>query len=253
MDRRGAARLPTTSWTLLGLIRAGGEAARDAQVLFLERYERPIRAYLAACLRKLSGRRKSPEQAQKEAEDLFQEFFAVVVLRRELLARADRERGPFRPFLRRALSNFAKDWVRREARQPRVGEKPIAVPESWERFEQEGPEPPERALQEAWVRGRVAEALAEVEGELPEGQDDRLRLFLAYYLHRGRRRVTWDEVGAEFGLEGGRARERARPVAERFARVLRAKLAEEIEGANAVEGEVLWLIALLRGDHADSD
>jgi len=91
-------RFRTTSWTLVLRARVSCEDLEE----LLRRYWSPVYAFL-----RRSGWK------QHEAEDLTQAFLADVVLKRDLIGRADPQRGRFRSFLLTALRRFAIDTRRR--------------------------------------------------------------------------------------------------------------------------------------------
>ena len=109
---RARGREATVAWLTeeLGELAASKASREDLEEL-LRRYWSPVYAFL---------RRRGWSRA--EAEDLTQEFLADVVLQRDLIGRADRERGRFRTFLLAALRHFAIDARRRRAaREPPGG------------------------------------------------------------------------------------------------------------------------------------
>jgi RNA polymerase sigma-70 factor (ECF subfamily) len=96
----------STSWTALFQAHAGpGDAAVAAQQRLLQRYHRAVYRYLLAAVR-------DPDAA----EELFQE----VALRflRCYFRNVQPERGRFRDFLKRVLSNLIVDHRRKQSRQP---------------------------------------------------------------------------------------------------------------------------------------
>lgn len=93
-----ASRFKTTSWTLI--VRAQG-SADDLEQLF-GMYWSPCYAFL---------RRQG--HSSHDAADLTQGFLTEIVLERDLIKRADPERGKFRSFLISALSKFVIDEYRK--------------------------------------------------------------------------------------------------------------------------------------------
>jgi DNA-directed RNA polymerase specialized sigma24 family protein len=74
---------------------------------------------------------------RERAEEIVQQFFCEMeeplergehrgrAWKDALRERYDPARGSFRPYLRQALVNFARDWFRRDARPPRDDERPL--------------------------------------------------------------------------------------------------------------------------------
>src|SRR5688572_27527156 len=104
MERPAVAAFRTTSWTLVGA--AGHQSQPGAQRALAEvcsQYWYPLYAFV---------RRKghSPEEAQ----DLTQGFFFVLLQKNYLLS-ANRDRGRFRTFLLAAIENFLRnEWARQQ-------------------------------------------------------------------------------------------------------------------------------------------
>lgn len=92
-----------TSWTQLGLAHGDddqNEETQQARQTLLHRYATPVYQYLLACVRD-----------ETVAEDLAQDF-AIRFLRGRF-ENADEDRGRFRDFVKRSLSNLATDHFRR--------------------------------------------------------------------------------------------------------------------------------------------
>ena len=78
---------PATQWSLIDRARQSDAGRRGAALgVLLHRYMPALRAYLVLT------RRMPPEQA----DDLLQSFIADKIIERNLLDRAERERGKFR-------------------------------------------------------------------------------------------------------------------------------------------------------------
>jgi DNA-directed RNA polymerase specialized sigma24 family protein len=93
-EPRGGARFGTTQWSVVVAAGHGGEtAARAALASLCTRYWYPLYAF---------ARRRGA--AEHEAQDLVQGFFAVM-LEKDAIAAADRDRGRFRSFLVAAFAN----------------------------------------------------------------------------------------------------------------------------------------------------
>src|SRR5437773_8094229 len=82
-------QFPSTLWDLLADASGRGEQAAPALNEFAERYHAAVRAFIAAIV-----------HSPIDADDLTQRFFEIVVLPGRLLARADRRKGSFRPYLK---------------------------------------------------------------------------------------------------------------------------------------------------------
>src|SRR6266853_493858 len=105
------ARFEATRWTLV--IEAKSPGARDALNQLCRIYWPPIYAFI---------RRQG--FAPSDAADLAQDFF-VHVLEHEALSRVAREKGKFRSFLQKSLTNFLHNERDRASARKRGGDKTI--------------------------------------------------------------------------------------------------------------------------------
>jgi hypothetical protein len=94
----------TTHWSLIENIQSGDDRNRDLIGLLLNRYWKPVYCYL---------RQKGYDNEQ--AKDLTQGFFHEIVLRLNLIQRADQSKGRFRSFLLFALNQYLMNEKRRES------------------------------------------------------------------------------------------------------------------------------------------
>ncbi|MHC4709277.1 MAG: RNA polymerase sigma factor [Planctomycetota bacterium] len=163
---RTASRFRTTSWTLIVHARA---SQGDLEEL-LRRYWSPVYAFL-----RRSGRR--PE----EAEDLTQAFLSDVLLRRDLIGRADPDRGRFRSFLVAALRRYVIDH-QRQAQREGVAPRRF-VPENLDELKAAEPRAahdPSTAFDRQWAAAVIDEALRRTEESCwHEGMERQWRAFEA--------------------------------------------------------------------------
>lgn len=145
---------PATQWSLVAL--AGQDEGSQRQVLgeFIKRYLPALRAHLVL------GKRIAPQLA----EDLLQGFLCDKVVQDRLIARAVREKGRFRWFLRTALDHYIVDVIRQEtARKRAPQERRTLLPD--EPAEPETTEQPSDHLDVAWARQVIQSALQRMETE----------------------------------------------------------------------------------------
>jgi DNA-directed RNA polymerase specialized sigma24 family protein len=164
-------RFQTTHWTAVEAIRSGDQAQRRALMgELLNAYWRPVYCYL---------RRKGFDNEQ--AKDLTQGFFQEVVLGRELVQRADPDKGRFRTFLLCALDRYVTSVHRRQTARKRAPQG-RSVELDWPAMA-DLPEPAaeldcEDSFHYAWVSDLVDHMLAEVKAEcLSHGMDIHWQLF----------------------------------------------------------------------------
>lgn len=97
----------STLWTL-EVIPAGSpdeQARLEALSRLLEKYQSPLKAYLRAAFWKF-------HLSEDWINDCFQSFVLQKVMLRNLIAKANRQRGRFRDFLKRCLYHFAIEELR---------------------------------------------------------------------------------------------------------------------------------------------
>jgi DNA-directed RNA polymerase specialized sigma24 family protein len=142
---------PTTHWSLVQ--RAGkddGDQSRRALEEFLRRYLPAMRAYLIHAVRVQPDR----------ADDLLQGFVMDRVIQQSILSQADRNRGRFRAFLRRVLTNYMTDVGRYENRLHRApSQPPVSVDQC---HGLAAGEEPSRCFEVAWARQLVTQAVEEM-------------------------------------------------------------------------------------------
>jgi DNA-directed RNA polymerase specialized sigma24 family protein len=233
-----AARLPSTSWTLLAAAGRSDEAAAAARAEVTTRYYQPVYAYLVAIVR-------DPDLARELAHG----FFEQAILSGRLPARADRDRGPFRPYLKQALRNYVTDGWRRETRQKRHASDPPVNPDpemNWEERLADARPEPDAAFHAAWVRALLEEALDRVQSICSvRGQVEHFALFAGRYLCGAGDIPSWKTLGATYGLDEKTARSRADTTAQHFRGVLRELLRRDVETEQDVDQELATLLQLL--------
>ena len=218
--------MPETSAWLFSEAQKTGAAA-GALNEFAERYYHPIFAYMNAITR-------DPQKT----EDLVNDFMLKVVIQRGLLRKFDRTRR-FRPYLKQCLRNFIWEDARRKVLPADplddTGVQPPPVYEN-----------PGRSLDDAWARHLIARALERVrEACLSKGQETHFALFVDRYLSPGSVRPSWETLGADRGLSGKDATNRAFTVVRRFRTAFMDVLVEETGSRAAAEEEWNALLSLL--------
>ncbi len=230
-----APHFPSTSWALLATASARGDRSAAALNEFAERYYAAVRAFIATVSRHAV-----------DAEDLTQRFFETVVLSGRLLARADVQKGSFRPYLKQAIRNFLVDEHRRAARAITADVRPDAIPGGWDGLVEESSPGPDEALLRAWAHSLVGIALARLEARCrANGQSQHFELFARRHLADRDHPPAWSEVGGAFGLDEKTARSRAETAARQFRTLLRELIASDIGSEHAIDDELQAVIALL--------
>ncbi|MSR61290.1 MAG: sigma-70 family RNA polymerase sigma factor [Planctomycetes bacterium] len=225
---------PTTIWSQvrLGGASAGAPARDEALAELARRYQAPAEAYLRAALR----------LSREEAHELFQEFFAWM-LSSDFLAKAERERGRFRAFVKVALKRFASDARRRELAQKRGGgERPVAldaedVPELADRSAQS----PEELLDQAWKAALIDGAFARLRTELEaRGRAPAFAVFADTYLAAGPE-PDYKTLAARHGCTTTDISNWLQRAKQRFRELLRAAVLETVRDPAELGAELAWL------------
>ena len=141
-------------------------------------------------------RRVPPELA----DDILQDFVADKILARNIVGRADPERGKFRSFLVRSLSNYTSTKLQKEYRERAraLGLDQVASASATN-------EPDTDPFDRRWVETVVKRALASMEADCRErGRLDLWELFrlrMADPILLGAEPVSYEEIVSRFSLE----------------------------------------------------
>jgi RNA polymerase sigma-70 factor (ECF subfamily) len=149
-EHQTASAFESTSWSLV--LSASGNPALLEQLL--RAYWGPIYAYI-----RRSGR------SRDQAAELTQEFIAQAVLERDLIQKADPQRGRFRTYLKTALRNFLVDQHRRATAKGRAPDGFILDSDALAQFEPADTDDPTRAFERLWATAVLSRTLARLEAD----------------------------------------------------------------------------------------
>jgi RNA polymerase sigma factor (sigma-70 family) len=231
----GQRQFPSTSWTLIRQVRAGGDLSwREPFERLVQLYWKPAYHYI-----RVAGRR-----GVEEAKDLAQDFFARMMERRDW-ERLDPALGSFRAFLKRALKNFLVDASRREeARRPQPGAFTFALDEQRDRLPVADADP-DRLFDREWARTVIHASIQELEGRLRDrGMEKQFEVFRMYCLPgQEGPKLNYAELGERLGLtenEVGKRLVRCRAeLREIMVERIRQYVGDEVD----VENELLQILA----------
>jgi DNA-directed RNA polymerase specialized sigma24 family protein len=239
----------TTSWTqILSARTEHSERRREALGVVSGQYWKPAYAYL---------RRKG--YPHHEAEDLTQGFFADVVVRRDLVQNADREKGSFRSFLCTALVRYVSNTTRNQSAKKRMPEKGLISLEGMEGWQipeaAEAMGQPDEAFMYAWASALLDDVLASVKtGCHQAGQDTHWEVFSRTVVEPaldGMAAPPLSEVCAYLSIDGeARASNMCITVKRRFRNALRASVRQFVDGESQVDSEIQDLIQILSKNSA---
>lgn len=229
-------RFQTTSWTLV--INAPGR--RESLGRLLEIYWAPVYAYL-----------RRHGQSAAAAADLTQGFLTRLI-EKDLISRADPQRGRFRSFLLSSLDNYVIDEIRAEV--GREGKRPdttvCADPDAHRRVEPAEDDDPARAFSRQWATTIMQLALERLEADCRErGLEVHWGLFEAQVLNPSLHNcepVPAEELARRVGV---RDREdvynMVHTVKKKFHKVLREVVADTVEDPADLDDEVAQVLGCL--------
>lgn len=237
-------RFDTTRWSLIlsSLDEEGAESkGREALAQLCRIYWRPIFAYICS-----HGR--SPEDAQ----DLTQEFF-LMILKGDLLRRAQADRGRFRSLLLKSLKNFLID-ARDKAQSRKRGGHVHFV--SWDDWMAEAPSrlsipaaaanwPPEQIFDLRWAATVAEQALRRLQEECESRGRRRAFDALSGFLVAGREEVSYEALARELGVGTAEIKRCLHQLRLRYRQLLRSEVAGTVERPEDVDDELRYLVAAL--------
>lgn len=233
----------STRWTLIERVRGESDSDRRAAL------EELLRRYVPALRAHLVYRRRMQDQ---DAADLVQDFVANKILERDLVARADRNRGKFRGFLLTALDRFFVDWCRYNKAQKRAAPDTVSIDaNTHDPAEGESPD----VFDVAWGRtvlGQALQRMRDVCGEDVETQIwDTFRFRVLDPILTGSQPMEYQALVERCGFESPRQASNALITARRrFNRCLREVVAEYTNNDAEIDEEIQELQAIMSDEEA---
>ncbi|HEX3315700.1 MAG TPA: hypothetical protein VHR72_12445, partial [Gemmataceae bacterium] len=183
------------------------------------------------------------------AEDVTQGFFARLI-EKQVLEHAAPSRGRFRSFLLASLQNFLANERDLAAAQKRGGGKPtlsldVEAGESKLRLEPSHERTPESIFDRAWAVQLLELVVDRLRKEFADkgkaAEFDVLQPFLA-----GKHPdASYARAAAEAGLSFAAARQAAHRIRKRYRELLRAEVAQTVDGEDEIEDEIRGLFDAL--------
>lgn len=229
---------PVTAWSMLR--QAQGEVSEEARA----GWERLARAYwqpLYSFLRRRGADHHS-------AADDIQGFFAHL-LSRDFLRSIEPGNGLFRSFLLSTLQNWRTDQYRAATAQKRGGGvPPISLDdlEAANAMAFDAEITPEEAFDQSWARTVYNNALTTLSTRLQ--QRGRGPLFLQLRgLLTGQDVAKYQQIAAELGMSEGAVKQAALELRRELGTVIRNEIRRTTVEEALVDGEIRYLLSLLRG------
>ena len=231
----------TTSWTLVRAAAAHPTAdSRQALATLCQAYWHPVYAFI---------RRNGYDRDQ--SEDLSQGFF-VMLLEKNCLLDANRDRGRFRSFLLTAVKHFlTNEWDRAHALKRGGGQTAISIDlveaEKWYAPAAVEKSTPESIFERRWALSVLEHATVKLHSEFTaEGKAEEFdRLFM--FLNRGTETNRYDVVAEQMGLSAGALRMKVHRMRKKYRKLLREEIAATVSTPKETDEEIRFLLATLSG------
>lgn len=229
---------PPTAWSML--LQAQGDvpaAAHRAWEALARSYWQPLYAFL---------RRRGIDH--HTAADDIQGFFAHL-LSRDFLRRVERGNGLFRSFLLTSLQHWRADRHRAAQAQKRGDG---AAHLSLQEMELAGSTlpassaSPEEAFDRRWARSAYDNALSALQDRL-QARGRGPQFLHLQGLFNGQGTAPYHEIATSLGMSEGAVKQAALELRREFGLVLRAEVSRTVATAGQVDGEIRYLLQLLRG------
>lgn len=188
----------------------------------------------------------------EKAKDLTQGFFQEVVLDRDLIQQADREKGKFRTFLLTALDRYAANIHRAESakkRMPTGGLVHLDAMESWIPPESDQAGRPDEMFVYAWASELLDEVLASVKAICKEaGQEKHWGVFHRTVIEPadGAETPPLSQICKDIGIENEtKASNMCITVKRRFKATLKVRIRQFVDSDGQVDEEIRDLMQIL--------
>jgi RNA polymerase sigma factor (sigma-70 family) len=226
----------TTRWTVV-LLAGGSTSVGSAAAL-----EQLCRAYWYPLYAFVRGRGLSPH----DAEDLIQSFFAFL-LAKDVIARADRERGRFRTFLLAALQNFHANERARASSLKRGGGNAIMSFDELQAEARYQEEPasnlsPKRLFDQKWAASLLDQVLQILAREYTAAGKAALFEELRKVIWGGRGEVSYEILARQLGTTEGAIKVAVHRLRLRFKECLRDEVMHTVAAPGEVDDELRHLL-----------
>jgi RNA polymerase sigma-70 factor (ECF subfamily) len=233
---------PQTRWSLvLAATRHDSPESSAALEIICRAYWRPLYAYVRHC-----------GYPPHDAQDLTQEFFALL-LQKRWLEIADREKGRLRTFLIVALKNFMRKQWRRESAQKRGGGQahvPMDTQFAESRYAEDAPaqRDPDEVFDRQWALTLLELTLQRLQAEFAEAgrADDFESLKSCLMAEHGA--IDYGAVAQALGTNAGAARVAVHRLRRRFREFYREEIAKTLAEGTDLDGELRHLAAALAAE-----
>jgi RNA polymerase sigma-70 factor (ECF subfamily) len=235
----GAPIFSTTNWSVVLEAQGGSPAAREALERLCRTYWRPIYTFI---------RREGV--GPDEAEDLTQEFFAMLLQRRNFDA-VRKEKGRLRSYLLTSVKHFLVSEHRRAVTVKRgSGQKPVPL-EELALIKGADVEPADhlsadRIYERRWALTLMEHVLRRLKDEYSKVGNADLFDLLKQLLPDEPGALSRAQIAAQLGMTDNALRQAFHRFRQRYQLLLREEISHTVAVASDIEDELRHLIAVLR-------
>lgn len=235
------ARFGATPWTDVTLAQQGASlAGRSALERLCRLYWYPVYAHIRQ-------RGHNPP----DAEDLTQEFFALLI-EKNYLGAANRQRGRFRSFLLVAVNRFLVNAYHREHTLKRGGGQVIVsidqqAAEHWLESEAGTELSPDQSFDRRWARSVLERALALLQADYTERGQGALFDALKDFATGDTEHRDYSAAAERLGMSSGAVAVAVHRLRQRYRELLLAEIQPTIANHDHAEAELRHLVSALQG------
>ena len=232
-------RFATTQWSI---VRAASSqspaAARAALEKLCTTYWTPVYAFV-----------RKRGHSQPDAEDLTQAFF-MHLLNSDFLQTADRDRGKFRSFLLKSVSNFLSADRRKRSAEKRGGNiHPLALDfgEGERQYQSEASDTktPEQLFERQWALRILQDTTNQLRFEYTERNHLVLFESLEAHVNQDPARLPYEKLCATLNMSEDAIKQASRRLKLRYREILRSRIAATVESIDDIDAELRELMDAL--------
>jgi RNA polymerase sigma factor (sigma-70 family) len=236
---KAAVPLTTTHWSVVLDAQSELRAAREALEKLCRIYWRPIYSFV-----------QRQGIAPKEAEDLTQGFFALVLERKDLDT-VRKEKGRLRSYLLASVKNFLTDEKRRAMAIKRGKEErliPFEEVREHERVDVERSDrlPADQIYERRWALTVLEQVMARLRDEYRSAGNVRFFDQMKKMLMDEPNRPSQAQVASEFGMTEKAVKQAFQRFRQRYQTLLREEISHTVAMPGDIEDELRHLIGVVR-------
>lgn len=238
MEPAFTSRFQTTSWSLVVAAGKPDTEARAALASLCQTYWRPVYSFV-----------RRTGYPPDEAQDLAQSFFTVL-MEKNYLGDANRQRGRFRSFLLTSVKHFlANEWDRANALKRGGGQTLVSIDvmeaEGWYGPSAVELTTPERLFERRWALSVLGRVMTRLRADFADLGKAPLFEKMSVFLNGDPDGAHYEVLAAELGMSSGALRVAVHRMRRRYRNILRAEIAETVSTPEEVDDEIRFLLSAL--------